>query len=67
MIRGILPQDQRDPCTPGASREHGITRLISARLKEQAQRWSRASALRASVGSTEAANEVVARFGVVDV
>jgi hypothetical protein len=31
-IRGILPQNQWDPCTLRASREHGITRLISARL-----------------------------------
>ena len=34
MIRGILPQNQRDPGTLKASREHWITRLISARLNE---------------------------------
>jgi hypothetical protein len=35
MIRGILQQYQRDPYALKASQNHSITRLISARLKEQ--------------------------------
>src|SRR5438105_2632999 len=54
MIRVILPQNQRDPCTLKASREHGITRLISARLKEQGLNTGPEPALRASAGSTDA-------------
>ena len=34
-IRGILPQDQRGPCTLKASREHSVTRLMSARLESR--------------------------------
>ena len=49
MIRGILPQDQRDPCTLKASREHSVTRLFPARLKEQGLNAGPAPALRASV------------------
>ena len=49
MIRGILPQNRRDPCTLRASREHWITRLISARLKEQGLSAGPEPALRASV------------------
>jgi hypothetical protein len=51
-IRGILPQDQRDPCTLKASREHSVTRWMSAR--------------RESKGSTLVPSQRVARFGVID-
>ena len=46
-IRGILPQNQRDACTLKASREHSVTRLMSARLE--------------SKGSTPVPSERVAR------
>jgi len=35
MIGGFFPQDQRAPGALKASREHAITRLVAARLKEQ--------------------------------
>jgi hypothetical protein len=46
----------------GAPSQKG--RGMTKRVRDTRQRWI---ALRASVGSTEAANEVVARFGVIDV
>ena len=51
-IRGILPQDQRDPCTLKASREHSVTRLMSARLE--------------SKDSTLVPSQRVARVGRID-
>ena len=52
-IRGmILPQDRRDPCTLKASREHSVTRLMSARLE--------------SKGSTLVPSQRVARVGRID-
>jgi hypothetical protein len=52
MIRGILQQDQKEPCTLRASWEHWITRLISARLNEQ--------------GLNAVPNQRVARVGRID-
>jgi hypothetical protein len=66
MIREIRPAHPERPLHAQGIPEHWITRLISARLTDQGLNAGPAG-LRASVGSTEAANEVFARFGVIDV
>ena len=81
MIRGILQQNQKAPEALKAFRNHLITRFISARLQEQglsagpepascALRSDRPKlprmSLRASVGSTEASDGRLARFGRID-
>jgi hypothetical protein len=49
MIREILRENQKVPRTRKATQEHWITRLISARLKEQGLNAGPELALRASV------------------
>jgi hypothetical protein len=56
-IRGILPQNQRDPWTLRASRSTGSPGLISARLKEQGLNAGPEPARRASVDPTEASEK----------
>ena len=54
MIRGIRPAEPEGPLHAQGIPEHWITRLISARLKEQGLDAGPEPAQRASVGSTDA-------------